>query len=180
MTKLSREQISQLYNERKNENTEKHLSKKYNIRKDRVNYLVSLIDYHGIDIIRNGKNRKYTSDMKTKIMNEVLIDNNFLNSTAVKYGLSSRGWNWIFKKLRAVVQAERSECQKKVSVILELQPKYPLKVFLKVSGISRSTYYYHVSKEDKDNKNVEIMNLIIDIYYTHRQRYGYHISSFFI
>lgn len=91
MTKLSREQISQLYNERKNENTEKHLSKKYNIRKDRVNYLVSLIDYHGIDIIRNGKNRKYTSDMKTKIMNEVLIDNNFLNSTAVKYGLSSRG-----------------------------------------------------------------------------------------
>lgn len=91
MTKLSREQISQLYNERKNENTEKYLSKKYNIRKDRVNYLVSLIDYHGIDIIRNGKNRKYTSDMKTKIMNEVLIDNNFLNSTAVKYGLSSRG-----------------------------------------------------------------------------------------
>ena len=39
--------------------------------------------------------------------------------------------------------------------------------------MSRSTYYYNVSYIDKDFKNDDIMNEIIDIYYTHQKRYGY-------
>ena len=36
-----------------------------------------------------------------------------------------------------------------------------------------STYYYTCNKTNKDEKNDEIMNQIIRIYYRHKQRYGY-------
>lgn len=58
-------------------------------------------------------------------------------------------------------------------VVYELQQKYPLKILLNVSGVKKSTYYYTLSKINKDTKNDEIMNAIIDIYYTHKARYGY-------
>lgn len=58
-------------------------------------------------------------------------------------------------------------------VVYELQHKYPLVVLLDISGLKRSTYYYTLNKLDKDTKNDDIMNAIIDIYYTHKARYGY-------
>lgn len=58
-------------------------------------------------------------------------------------------------------------------VVYELQHKYPLVVLSDISGLKRSTYYYTLNKLDKDTKNDDIMNTIIDIYYTHKARYGY-------
>ena len=58
-------------------------------------------------------------------------------------------------------------------VVCELQRKYPRKILLEISGLKRSTYYYTLSKTHKDMKNDEIMNVIIDIFYTHKERYGY-------
>ena len=43
----------------------------------------------------------------------------------------------------------------------------------KLPHISKSDYYYVLSKEDKDLKNDEIMKKIKDIYYQHKERYGY-------
>jgi len=37
-------------------------------------------------------------------------------------------------------------------------------------------YYYTVSKIDKDMKNNDIMNTIIDLYNQHKERYGYRES----
>ena len=42
-----------------------------------------------------------------------------------------------------------------------------------ISGLSRATYYFYVSKIDIDYKNDEIMNEIISIYYDNKGRYGY-------
>ena len=58
-------------------------------------------------------------------------------------------------------------------VVYELQHKYPLVVLLDISGLKRSTYYYTLNKLDKDTKNDDIMNTIIDIYYAYKARYGY-------
>lgn len=60
-----------------------------------------------------------------------------------------------------------------MKVVQELQPRYPVKVLLEVSGLKSSTYYYTCNKTNKDEKNDEIMNQIIRIYYRHKQRYGY-------
>lgn len=57
-------------------------------------------------------------------------------------------------------------------VISELRHKYPLRILLKVLKLSKSTYYYAISKTDKDSKD-DIMNIIIHIFYTHKERYGY-------
>lgn len=58
-------------------------------------------------------------------------------------------------------------------VVFELQRKYPIRILLTISGLKRATYYYTVSKINKDMKNDDIMNIIIDIFYTHKGRYGY-------
>ena len=58
-------------------------------------------------------------------------------------------------------------------IVYELQRKYQIKILLEISGLKKSTYYYTLSKNNKDLKNDDIMNTIIDIYYAHKQRYGY-------
>jgi len=42
-----------------------------------------------------------------------------------------------------------------------------------VSGLSKSTYYYTLSKTDKDDKNKDIIEKIKEIFFYHKQRYGY-------
>ena len=46
-------------------------------------------------------------------------------------------------------------------------------ILLKVSGLSRSTFYYTLSKTDKDDKNKEIIEKIKEIFFYHKERYGY-------
>ena len=60
---------------------------------------------------------------------------------------------------------QRNKKQQKTIVLLELRHKYPLRILLEVLELSKSMYYYTVSKIDKDMKNNDIMNTIIDIYY---------------
>ncbi|NLC96135.1 MAG: IS3 family transposase [Erysipelotrichaceae bacterium] len=48
-----------------------------------------------------------------------------------------------------------------------------MNILLKISGLSRSNYYFYVSKEYSDIKNDELMNEVLDIYYKHKVRYGY-------
>lgn len=67
----------------------------------------------------------------------------------------------------------KSTTEEKVTIVCELQLKYPLKILLKISGLKRLTYYYTLSKTNKDMKNDEVMNIIINIFYAHKKRYGY-------
>ena len=46
-------------------------------------------------------------------------------------------------------------------------------MLLKIAGISRSVYYYHINKKDKDEKNIGIIDKIKEIYYENKGRYGY-------
>ena len=59
MSKLSYEQRIDIYNERKQGTSISVLSKKYNVRKNVIQYMVNLIDIHGIDILRKNKNNVY-------------------------------------------------------------------------------------------------------------------------
>ncbi|MFR6360353.1 IS3 family transposase [Amedibacterium intestinale] len=231
MAKLTREQKIELYKKRKQGETVSSLSKEYQIKSSKINYLVRLIDRHGFDILRSNKNNYYSPELKLEIINKVLIDGQSSTSTAIEFGLTSDGLlnNWInsykengyvivekkkgrpstmnkenqfnkkyedmspeekikylenknqyleaeneyLKKLRAAVQKRKNQQSKKVTIVCELQLKYSLKILLKISGLKRSTYYYTLSKTNKDMKNDEIMNIIIHIFYTHKERYGY-------
>lgn len=51
--------------------------------------------------------------------------------------------------------------------------RYPFKILLAISGIARSTYRFYINKKDIDIKNQDIINIIKDIFYAHKKRYGY-------
>ena len=67
-----------------------------------------------------------------------------------------------------VISELRQELSVSLRFILEVINNNP-----KLAHISKSDDYYVLSKQDKDYKNDEIMNRIIDIYYQHKRRYGY-------
>ena len=56
MSKLSYEQRISIYNERKQGISISKLSKKYDVRENVIQYMVCLIDKHGIDVLRKDKN----------------------------------------------------------------------------------------------------------------------------
>ena len=99
MSKLSYEDKINIYQERKNGNAISNISKKYNVRKNVIEYLIRLIDKHGYDVLRISKNRTFTSYEKEQIINRVLLNNEYACSVAIDEGLLSQGMlqNWIKK-----------------------------------------------------------------------------------
>ena len=99
MSKLSYEDKINIYNERKQGNSVINISKRYDVRKDVIKYLIRLIDKHGYDILRTSKNRIFTKEEKERIINRVLINNESACSVALDEGLLSQGMlqNWIKK-----------------------------------------------------------------------------------
>ena len=99
MSKLSYEDKINIYNERKQGNSVINISKRYDVRKDVIKYLIRLIDKHGYDILRTSKNRIFTKEEKERISNRVLINNESACSVAIDEGLLSQGilQNWIKK-----------------------------------------------------------------------------------
>ena len=59
---------------------------------------------------------------------------------------------------------EESTTEEKVNVVSELQLTYPLMILLKISFLAKSVYYYTLSKNDKDDKNKEIIYKIKEIF----------------
>ena len=99
MSKLTYEDKINLYNDRKSGLTIPSLVTKYNIRHEGVEYLIRLIDKHGLDILRTTKNKYYSPYEKERIINRVLLNNESRNSVAIDEGLTSSGMlaNWIKK-----------------------------------------------------------------------------------
>lgn len=97
MSKLTREQKIEIYKKRKQGQTLVSLSEEYQIRSEKIRYIVRLIDTHGIGILRSNKNNYYSPELKLEIINKVLIDGQSIKSTAIEYGLTSDGLlnNWI-------------------------------------------------------------------------------------
>ena len=97
MSKLSYEQRIDIYNEKMHGTSIFVLSKKYNVRKNVIQYMTSLIDIHGIDILRKNKNNVYPKYKKEQIVNRVLLNNESACSVAIDEGLLSRGMlqKWI-------------------------------------------------------------------------------------
>ncbi len=97
MSKLSREEKIEIYERRKKGETIRDLSNIYSINHHNIQYLVRLIETHGQGILREDRNRYYSSKFKHEIINRILIGNESIYSMAIDIGLSSDGMihNWI-------------------------------------------------------------------------------------
>ena len=99
MSKLSYEQRISIYNERKQGISISTLSKKYNVRENVIQYMVCLIDKHGIDVLRKDKNMFYPKYKKEEIINRVLIGGESVWAVAIDEGIQNDGTlrSWIKK-----------------------------------------------------------------------------------
>lgn len=97
--KLTNEDKIKIYNLKQEGYSYRELTKKYQVRTERIKYIVALADVYGEEILIKGKNNHYPKEIKEQIINEVLLENKSLHSTALKYALSSVGMlsNWVSK-----------------------------------------------------------------------------------
>ena len=233
--KLSYEDKVRMYRSwKRNEKSPKQLSKEKGLTYSTVEYMVRLMDHHGEEIVRHGKNRYYSPEFKEKAIKRVLVGRESLASVAIDIGLPNNGalFAWIksykenrytvverkrgrhgrketednrkvrsraeslegrepeayyreriLKKIECLSFGKRKVRREEIAVViseLRQELKCSLRFILEtlkespqLPQISKSDYYYVMSKKDKDLKNDEVMNRIIDIYYRHKGRYGY-------
>ena len=95
--KLTYEDKIEIYQLRKQGESLKNLSKKYDIADSNIKYLVRLIDQYGIEIVKKEKNRYYSPKLKQEIRNKVLLEGHSQLSVCIEYALSNRGLlsNWL-------------------------------------------------------------------------------------
>ena len=212
----------------------RRIARKFCIKHSNARYIFRLIDRHGPEIVKHGKNRHYSTEFKEAAVKRALSGKESLVSIALELGLPSDGTlhSWIrsykengytvierkrgrpgqkerddsgriqsrnqasegrepeayhrdriHKKIECLSITKRKITKEEIAVVIdELRQELgaSLRFILEVINsdpklphISKSDYYYVLSKADKDTKNDEIMNRIIDIYYHHKGRYGY-------
>ena len=97
MSKLSYEDKINIYQERRQGVSVGSLSIKYQVRKSVISYLINLIDKHGVDILKKGKNKLHTKIEKQEAIDRVLINGEPIWSVALDIGLLSKSMlnNWI-------------------------------------------------------------------------------------
>ena len=99
MSKLTNKQKIEIYERRLKGETVKSLALNFNIRKSNIKYLIRLIEKHGYNILRNGKNKYYSKEFKEKTINRVIMENQSIISVSIDVGLTSNGIlsNWLKK-----------------------------------------------------------------------------------
>ena len=213
---------------------EDRIAKRFSIGYSNARYIFHLIDKHGPEVVKHGKNKYYSLEFKEAAIKRALSGKEPIISIALDLGLPSDGalYAWlksykengytvverkrgrhgkkeskddrgirsrtqslegreletyrrdrVYKKIKCLSYTKRKVTKKEIAVVisglrqeLQVSLRFILDVIKKhpeLPQISKSDYYYVISKKDKDLKNDEIMNKIIDIYYHHKGKYGY-------
>ena len=95
--KLTYEDKVQIYELRKHGQTFNQLSKRFGVDASGLRYMTRLIERYGIEIIKKGKNRYYSPELKQEMIDKVLLEDCSQQSVCLDYGLSNQGLlnNWI-------------------------------------------------------------------------------------
>ena len=95
--KLTYEDKVQIYELRKQGQTFNQLSKRFGVDASGLRYMVKLIERYGIEIVKKGKNRYYSPDLKQEMINKVLHEGWTKDRVSLEYGLPSRTilLNWL-------------------------------------------------------------------------------------
>lgn len=100
--KLTYEDKIQIYILRKQGRSFKELSKRFGVDVSGLKYMVRLIERYGIEIVKKGKNRYYSPELKEEIINKVLLKGRSRKSVSLDYALPNpsllTNWTAQYKK----------------------------------------------------------------------------------
>lgn len=91
MAKITNKERLEIWGKWKDGKGAAALSREYGLQRAKTQYLVRLLDMHGPEILRQGKNRKYSKELKEEVINKVLLEGQSVFATAIEYGLPNDG-----------------------------------------------------------------------------------------
>ena len=109
--KLTYEDKVQIYELRKHGQTFNQLSKRFGVDASGLRYMTRLIERYGIEIIKKGKNRYDSPELKQEMIDKVLLEDRSQQSVSLDYCLPSGGMlpNWIAQYKKMGIQFLRKE-----------------------------------------------------------------------
>lgn len=85
--KLSYEDKLEIYQLRQAGFSWPYISRKYGVCLSNLKYMVRLMNKHGIEVVKKGKNKYYPSKLKQEIINKVLIEGQSQLTVSLDYAL---------------------------------------------------------------------------------------------